>query len=212
MNEEEQVLNTESLKQKARQWIYYIIIALVSLVITVFLPLVGSEGDIKQAFPTTTLGWIVWAVAKVSTAALNVVIFYCFNEQAEINIKDNDKYKDAKEKEGKLKNIKNKEPRMPHTYKKQIYGKKGVIIFVTTALALVGLENMILRWRLDIFLTYISTIIMGLVFGILQMKKTELYWIEEYPKAVDKLYSIQVLNKVENCDIISEGDKKNESM
>lgn len=197
-----------SLAQKARQWIYYIIIALVTVVFTVFLPLVGSEGDIASHFPTTVMGWIIWSITKLLTAVLNVVIFYCFNEQAEINVKENDKYKEAKVKIGKCKTVKEKQPRSPTKWKTAVYSKKGVIIFITTAGALIGLENMILRWRLDIFLTYIFTIILGLIFGILQMKKAEIYWTEEFPDYVDKVYSSEYLNKEQKDDIISEGEQK----
>lgn len=173
---------------KTKQYLYYIIIGLVSIVFTVFLPMVGSGGDIVSHFPTTGMGWFIWVIAKLSTAILNVVIFYCFMEQAVVNVKDDPKYIEANDLLHKCKKGKIKEPRSPAHWKKQEYTKKGIIIFVSTGVALVGLENMILTWKLEAFLSYLFTIIMGLVFGILQMKKAEIYWTLEYNEYAHKIY------------------------
>lgn len=166
--------------QKAKRYLYYIIIGLVSIIFTCFLPMVGSEGQIVSHFPTSGIGWIVWIITKLSTAVLNMVIFYCFMEQAVLNVKDDPKYIEAKSILDKCQSAKKKNPRSPKLWKKQEYSKKGTIVFVSTAFALVGLENMILSWKLETFLSYIFTIFLGVIFGILQMKKAEIYWTEEY--------------------------------
>lgn len=167
-------------KAKAKQYLYYIIIGLVSVVFTCFLPMVGSEGDVVSHFPTSAIGWLIWLIRTLSTAVLNMVIFYCFMEQAIVNVKDDPKYKEANEILDRCKSTKRKNPRSPKFWKKAEYTKKGTIIFVSSAVALVGLENMILSWNLALFLSYIFTILMGLLFGILQMKKAELYWTVEF--------------------------------
>lgn len=171
---------TAELKLKAKQNLYYIIIGLVSIVFTCFLPMVGSEGELVSHFPTTFVGWLIWLIRTLSTAVLNIVIFYCFMEQAIVNVKDDPKYIEANEILDRCKSTKRRNPRGPKIWKKQEYSKKGTVIFVSTAIALVGLENMLLSWNLALFLSYIFTILMGLLFGVLQMKKAELYWTEEF--------------------------------
>lgn len=193
-----------TLYTKAKQYLYYIIIGLVSIVMTVFLPMVGSEGQIATHFPTTFFGWFVWIITKLSTALLNVTIFYCFMEQAVVNIKDNEKYKEANEILSRCKTIKRKDPRGPKEWKKHEYSKKGVTIFICTAIALVGLENMILSWKLATFLTYIFTIIMGLVFGVLQMKKAEDYWTTEYNDYAH--FVLERETKSEDTSLTAKGD------
>ena len=171
---------TAELKLKAKQNLYYIIIGLVSIVFTCFLPMVGSEGELVSHFPTTFVGWLIWLIRTLSTAVLNIVIFYCFMEQAIVNVKDDPKYIEANEILDRCKSTKRRNPRGPKIWKKQEYSKKGTVIFVSTAIALVGLENMLLSWNIALFLSYIFTILMGLLFGVLQMKKAELYWTEEF--------------------------------
>lgn len=198
-------MEEQNMYLKAKQYLYYIIIGLVSIVFTCFLPMVGSEGSIASHFPTSAMGWVIWTITKLSTAILNVVIFYCFMEQAIVNVKDDPKYIEAIELLNKCRTAKKKNPRSPAYWKKQEYSKKGVVIFLSTAVALVGFENMILNWKLETFLSYLFTIIMGLVFGILQMKKAELYWTVEFNEYAHMIYE----NEFNEDAIISEGDKEN---
>lgn len=180
-----------SVKEKAKRYLYYIIIGLVSVVFVVFLPFVGSEGDIVSRFPTTTTGWFVWVISNVTTAILNVVIYICFMEQGELNSKEDPKYKEANELLSKVEALKKKEPRSPKQWKKRQYSTKGVITFCSTLMSLIGLSNAILRWDYTIFLVYLAAIIMGLVFGLIQMKKAELYWTDEFNQYAHFIYNKQ---------------------
>lgn len=54
------------------------------------------------------------------------------------------------------------------------------MIFLSTALATVALTQAALSFNWVDMLSYLFTIIMGIVFGILQMKTTEEYWRDEY--------------------------------
>lgn len=194
---------TAEYKEKAKQYLYYIIIGLVSVVFTSFLPMVGSGGDIVSHFPTTAIGWLIWCIRTLSTAVLNIVIFYCFMEQAVLNVKDDPQYQEACEILNRCKSTKRKDPRSPKAWKKTEYSKKGTIIFLSTAIALVGLENMFLEWNLSLFLSYVFTILMGLLFGVLQMKKAELYWTVEFNEYA---HFVEEKEKLEE-----EEDKKNVS-
>lgn len=168
-------------RQTLKLYTYYFIIGIVSLIALVFLPFLGSTIGLGWAIPDTVVGWIVWVAVKLIVAALNVLIFHSFMCQAKINVKDDPKYKEACEILGKIKR-KNFVPRGPEKWTKQQYGRKGTMIFITTALATIALTQAILTFDYVSMLTYLFTIIMGLVLGILQMKSAEVYWTDEFYK------------------------------
>lgn len=80
---------------KVRQWMYYFIIGLVSMIALCFLPMIGSSVGLGWNTPNTFVGWIVWITVKLIVAVLNVLIFHCFMLQAKINIKENERYVEA---------------------------------------------------------------------------------------------------------------------
>lgn len=164
---------------KIRQWMYYFVVGIVSLIALCFLPMIGSSVGLGWNTPNTVVGWIVWVAVKLIVATLNVLIFHCFMEQAKINIKDNKNYMEAQE---ILRNQEVKEfvPRSPGSWNKSQYGKKGATIFITTALSTVALTQAILSFDWMSMLTYLFTIVMGLIFGVLQMKTAEEYWTDEF--------------------------------
>lgn len=164
---------------KIKQYMYYFIIGVVSFIALVFLPMVGSTVGLNWNLPNTIVGWIVWVAVKLIVATINVLIFHSFMEQAKINIKDDENYKKAREilVSAKLKNVL---PKSPKKWNAEQYGKKGTVIFITTALTTIALTQAILSFDYVSMLTYLFTIIMGLIFGVLQMKKAEEYWTDEY--------------------------------
>lgn len=164
---------------KVKQWMYYFIIGIVSMIALCFLPMIGSNVGLGWNLPNTVVGWIVWVVVKLIVAVLNVLIFHCFMLQAKINIKDNPRYIEAQE-ILRLSNIKQFVPRSPTVWNKQQYGQKGVSIFITTALSTIALTQAMLTFDWMSMLTYLFTIIMGLIFGIMQMKTAEDYWTDEF--------------------------------
>ena len=167
---------------KIKLYTYYIIIGVVSLIALVFLPMVGSTVGLGFNVPDTTVGWIVWIAVKLIMAILNVMIFYCFMEQAKVNVQDNKKFVEANKILEKTKDKRAKDPRSPGKWTSQQYGKKGTTIFVTTMLATIALTQAILAFDYITMLTYLFTIVMGLIFGVIQMKSAELYWTDEYYK------------------------------
>lgn len=164
---------------KIKQSLYYIIIGVVSFIALVFLPMIGSTVGLGWNIPDTTVGWIVWVGSKIIVSTLNVLIFHCFMCQAKINVKDNENYKKAREILADV-NLKEIKPRSPGKWKAEQYGKKGATIFITSSLAVVALTQAVLTFDCISMLTYLFTIIMGLIFGILQMKTAEEYWTREY--------------------------------
>lgn len=82
----------ETYKDKFNQYLYYIIIAIVSIISLTFLPAVGSTAGLEWTIPTTTVGWIVWIVVRLCVATINVLIFHSFMSQAKINVRNNENY------------------------------------------------------------------------------------------------------------------------
>ena len=164
---------------KVKQWLYYFIIGIISFIALTFLPMIGSSVGLGWNIPNTIVGWIVWVAIKLIVATLNVLIFHCFMQQAKLNVKNNENYKMAR---AILMKQKEKEviPKSPNKWNSQQYLKKGSTIFITTGLSTIALTQAILTFDYVSMLTYLFTIIMGLIFGILQMKTAEEYWTEEY--------------------------------
>lgn len=166
-------------KFELKKYLYYGLVGVISFIILVFLPMLGSETDIGFKFPNTTSGWFIYICSKLLVSVMNVLIFYCFMEQAKVNIKDDPHFKEANE---ILQKILDKKylPRSPKVWNTQQYSTKAVSIFITTLMSAFVFTNAILTYDWVTFLTYIFTLIFGLVFGVLQMKSAEKYWTNEY--------------------------------
>ena len=172
---------------KWKQQQYYIIIGIISLVSLFFLPMIGSEVGLEWKVPTTVVGWIVYVLSKLMVAGLNILIFHCFVLQAKINIRNDENYLEACKILDKISPSDTDKIRSPGEYYKEIYGTKGVTIFVTSALSAIGLTQAVLTFDWISMLTYFFTVLMGLIFGVLQMNQTELFWTEEYLKYARKV-------------------------
>lgn len=177
---EEEVMNESSVaKMKVKQNVYYIIIAIISFISVAFLPMVGSTVGLEWNLPDTTVGWIVWAITRLVISIINVLLFYSFMEQAKLNVKDNERYKEANEILLRAKKMEH-EPKSPARWQAEQYGKKGTKIFLGSAMSVVAFGQAILSYDWVSMLSMLFTIVMGLIFGIMQMKKAETYWTTEY--------------------------------
>ena len=63
---------------KLKQWLYYYIVGVASIIILCFLPMIGSKVGLSWNLPNTKAGWIVWITVKSIISLLNVLIFHCF--------------------------------------------------------------------------------------------------------------------------------------
>lgn len=169
----------KKISDKLKQNMYYILIGAVSFIALVFLPMIGSEAGLGWDIPDTVVGWIVWAVTRLLVSTINVLIFYSFIQQGKLNAKSNPHYIEAC---NILYEIKEEKyiPRSPKRWHLEQYGKKGVTLFISTAMSAVALTQAILTFDWVSMLSYFFTIAMGLIFGVLQMKATEEYWTEEF--------------------------------
>lgn len=168
-----------SVKQSLKQGMYYIIIAVISFISVVFLPMIGTTLGLGWKLPDTTAGWVVWGVSRAIVATINVLLFHSFMEQAKLNIKDNEHYKEARDILVKVKKKEHK-PKSPAQWNAAQYGKKGTTIFLSSAMSVVAIGQAVLSYEWATALAYLFTLGMGIIFGIMQMKKAETYWTTEY--------------------------------
>lgn len=168
----------EQLRLGYKMYLYYGLVFLLSLCMLIFLPMLGSTGDLGYNLPQTKIGWIVFVVTKTVVAVINLLIFHCFICQAKLNIKDDPRFVEANEILGKLR--REILPRSPKRFFAKEYGVKGTTTFLFSALSVVALTNAILCFDWIAFLTYVLTLMMGIIFGVLEMKKVEMFWTEEY--------------------------------
>lgn len=169
----------DSVKQSLKQGMYYIIIAVISFISVVFLPMLGSTLGLGWKIPDTTAGWVVWGASRAIVATINVLLFHSFMEQAKLNIKDDEHYKEARDILVKVKKKEHK-PKSPAQWNAAQYGKKGVSLFLASAMSVVAIGQAVLSYEWATALAYLFTLGMGIIFGIMQMKKAETYWTTEY--------------------------------
>ena len=168
-----------SVKQSLKQGMYYIIIAVISFISVVFLPMLGSTLGLGWKIPDTTAGWVVWGASRAIVATINVLLFHSFMEQAKLNIKDDEHYKEAQDILVKVKKKEHK-PKSPAQWNAAQYGKKGTTIFLSSAMSVVAIGQAVLSYEWATALAYLFTLGMGIIFGSMQMKKAETYWTTEY--------------------------------
>lgn len=168
---------------KKYQW--YIVVALVSFVSLFFLPMLGSEVGLEWKAPTTAAGWALYVIQNIIVATISMVIFHCFILQGEKNIEEDPGYIRARD-VLKKKVEKEDQPRSPGKWKAQTYGLKGSLVSMFCVASLVGLSNAILVFDWVAMLVYLFTIIMSIVFGVIQMHSTEKYYTEEFVRYADK--------------------------
>lgn len=179
MNENEALSASNEAREKAKQNMYYILIGIISFISVAFLPMVGSTVGLGWKLPDTPTGWVVWAISRLIVATINVLIFYSFMEQAKLNVAKDPHYIEATEILLKAKKA-DHTPRSPQKWQALQYGKRGTKIFISSAMSVVALGQAILSFDWVSMLAYIFTIAMGVVFGVLQMKKAEAYWTDEF--------------------------------
>lgn len=179
MNDNEALSASNEAREKAKQNMYYILIGIISFISVAFLPMVGSTVGLGWKLPDTPTGWVVWAISRLIVATINVLIFYSFMEQAKLNVAKDPHYIEATEILLKAKKA-DHTPRSPQKWQALQYGKRGTKIFISSAMSVVALGQAILSFDWVSMLAYIFTIAMGVVFGVLQMKKAEAYWTDEF--------------------------------
>lgn len=190
----------QSIYETWKKYQYYGIIVIISILALFIIPLLGSEIGLVFNLPDTAAGWIVFIITKIMVGFLSFMIFHCFILQAEINVRDNPNYIEAKE-ILKLKNDEDQiKPRSPKEWSKQAYGKKGLSLFITSTVSAFGLTQAVLTFDLATMLTYLFTIVTSVIIGILQMNEKENYWCAEYLRYARYIETTYALEGPKNAD------------
>ena len=156
---------------------YGIIIVLTLITITIF-PLLGTQLGMEANYPDTVVGWIVWSVIKIALCVDNIFIFQAFVDQAELNVQYEPRYIEAREIVRKYR-IGKYNPMSPEERRRKMFSKK-IIITVLTSLISVALTEAILKYNFADLIAYSISMIMAVVFGVLNMADQEKYWVEEF--------------------------------
>lgn len=169
------------IKDRLGLYTYYIIIGVLSLVVTIFIPLVGSSVGIDWNFPNTKAGWVIFITVRLTVSLINILIFHNFVCQGKLNIKHDKNYLEANKLLNKvIAKKKNHKPKSPAKFLSGLYLKKGTTIFLTSALALVAFSQAIVTYNWQDLMTYSVVLVMGIIFGIMTMLKVQEYWTTEY--------------------------------
>lgn len=166
---------------KIRKYLYYILIGSISFVCLTVFPMLDNSFKAETNFPQSTYGWFVWAITKSALCLLNVIIFHCFLKQGDENTKEHPNRKEAEKILGKnvatRKEYEAKSPKAFYTYE---YSKKIPTLLLTTVLSLVTFVPVLTSFDLGTFTTYLFTIFLAIIFGILEMLKIEEYYTVEF--------------------------------
>lgn len=156
----------------------YWIIGILSLILTVFLPMAGSTTDLGWSFPTTVAAWIVYVVLKLAATGLNMMIFHHFVLQAKVNVANNPSFLEA---EALLRNFNpTKNPQSPEEFFGQQYRRKGITLAITTLLSTVCITQAVLTFDYVSFIVHILAVVFAIIFGIQTMREDEEWWCKDY--------------------------------
>lgn len=170
------------MKEKLKLYQGYLVIFILSLISIFFLPMLGSTVGLGFSLPTTAAGWVVWSVSKLAVIIINMLLFDQFVKQAKINIKDNPQYLEACRIFNTLNPEGEEEILEPDAFLSKLYRTKGTKVMLTSALSVVALSNAILTFNWVTMLTYLFTVVMGIIYGFITMATVEEYWVEDYYK------------------------------
>ena len=172
------------MREKFKIYQNYIIITILSLISVFFLPMLGSDIDIGFNIPNTTAGWIVYIITKLSIVLINILLLDQFVKQAKVNIRDNKNFIQADEYFNE-REVYEHIP-TPEEFIGGIYKRKMISTTICSVLGVFGLTQAILVFDFVSMLTYLFTIVLGLIFGWITMNEVEIYWTETYYKLYKK--------------------------
>ena len=169
----------ENVEKKVQDYLYYFIIAIISLCAMLVIPCFGSTVGMEWNFPNSVVGWIVFITSKLTVAIVNILIFHGFIKQSRINIRDNSNYLEAM----KILNDvgrKTYTPRSLAEINKKEYGHKMITIFISSMFSAFSFSQAILTFDITSLISYSITVLFGIIFGLLEMKKYEDYYTHEF--------------------------------
>ena len=170
----------QQIYDKIKNYIYYILIVVVSFCSTAFLPFIGSTIDINFVPPQNAMEWLIYFAGRLIISGINVGIYYCFTQQAIVNVRDNENYKKACAIMTDVNRKRKHVPRSPSKFIGMQWATKGTTVFLSSAAATFMLTGIVLRFDIMTFLVYAFTVLLAVAFGIMTMKNHEYYWANEF--------------------------------
>ena len=169
----------ENAEKKVQDYLYYFMIAIISLCAMLVIPCFGSTVGMEWNFPNSVVGWIVFITSKLTVAIVNILIFHGFIKQSRINIRDNPAYLEAMQ---ILNDVGRKTytPRSLAEINKKEYGHKMITLFISSIFSAFSFSQAILTFDITSLISYSITVLFGIIFGLLEMKKYEDYYTHEF--------------------------------
>lgn len=198
---------------KVRQYLYYILIGVISFLALAFLPMLGSSQDISWGLPQTSAAWAVWIMSRIAASVLNVLIYHCFIRQGELNTRQNEDRQKAEKMLNKLDKNKEKKPIGPAKFLARQYIRKVPMIAASTFLSLLAFGPALLVFDFVVLIAYLFGVIISIVFGILEMKHVEEYYtvgLLEYAewKVQNEEYNNKTVDEVQGSQSVDMGSTK----
>lgn len=190
------------IRQFMSKYMYGLIVAIIVWVALILVPMFNTDGMVGLRIPEDKLARIAYFTIRGIVAVLVFMIFVLFDMQGKNNVLDDPRYLEAY---NMLNNIEDKEyvPVSPAKYKAKTYGFKAVTLSVTTCVTACIMMEMVLSYNWILLASYALSIIFAVINGLIQMKKAEIYWTEEYHK-----YAIYIC-KHANADAVSHSENPN---
>lgn len=193
------------MKNAIKNYLYYMLIGLISFIAVAFLPLLNSEVDIGFDFPKTPAAMLLWATSRIAVSLLNVLIFHCFVKQGDINTKDDENRIEAEKMLSIVEKAEQLRPRSPKEFFVKEYGKKVPTLLLSTALSLIAFGPAILTFDLVTFLSYLFTVCTSVIFGVIEKFKVEDYYRIELLKyamfEIEKIREKELEEKKSNAEL-----------
>lgn len=177
---EQSVSKLDRGKKLIKDNLWYGLIGVLSLVVLVFFPMIGSGLPLRLTLPTSFVGWVIYVFSKLAVAAINICIFHSFMEQGKLNVSAFWKKLMADEILHRIKQQKKVIPLSPEEWLKKEYRNKGISITITSVLSCIVLSQVILSFDFIVFISFFLTLVIGLVFGVMALFKAEHFWSMDY--------------------------------
>lgn len=169
------------IRQFFSKYLYSLLVALIVWIALVLMPMFNTDGVVGLQIPESTLGRVAYFLIRGLVAVLVFMIFVLFDMQGKNNVLEDPKYLEAY---NLLNTVEDKEyiPISPAKYKAKTYGLKAVTLSITTAVSACIIMEMVLSYNWALLASYGLSILTAIINGLIQMKKSEIYWTEEYVK------------------------------
>lgn len=187
---EQNISKIDKGKKLIKDNLWYGLIGILSIVVLVFFPMIGSGLPLRVTLPDSVIGWVVYIFSKLAIAAINICIFHSFMEQGKLNVSGFWKKLLADEILHKVKQQKQLIPLSPEEWLRKEYKNKGISITVSSVLSCIVLSQVVLTFDFIVFISFFLTLVIGLVFGIMALFKSEHFWSMDYFD-----YAVYIMNQ-----------------